>query len=401
MLFKGTGFYETDYRSDDYTKAAKADRAPDSSKTADAAGADKAAAKSDAAAPAPPAGTPATKESKPGKESKDSKSSESKPAEGNGQSADASKPIKEPRVKSVHPSRDGRGQGNLRRTTRATPRARRKGYAARKLLIAGAAMIVVGFVVAVLCLDSIARVGIEVALSHVLGVRTTIRSTSIALVGERTSLSTVDIANPAGYTDPLFLTVGTASATANLSTFLAIGDGTATTINDVTIQNIVLTLEHDASGTLNAARIGNTSQAQSSSATPASGTSLHVTVKQLRLEHISIHLRNLVGGKDGVVTVSLHDIVLNNVKSDGDSTALANHVSDLVIGSILKAVIASNIQGLSSEVLGGLNDALKNSIGELPSGMSGPLEAIRGGIGDAIDGTINEIFGGKSSKPEN
>ncbi len=31
ILFKGSGFYQTDYRSDSYRQAAKADKAPDSS----------------------------------------------------------------------------------------------------------------------------------------------------------------------------------------------------------------------------------------------------------------------------------------------------------------------------------------------------------------------------------
>src|SRR5439155_26985548 len=42
LLFKGSGFYETDYRSESYTRAAKADQAPapsaDSSSTTGGAG---------------------------------------------------------------------------------------------------------------------------------------------------------------------------------------------------------------------------------------------------------------------------------------------------------------------------------------------------------------------------
>lgn len=33
MIFKGSGFYETDYRSDSYQKAAKADKAPTPTKS--------------------------------------------------------------------------------------------------------------------------------------------------------------------------------------------------------------------------------------------------------------------------------------------------------------------------------------------------------------------------------
>lgn len=50
ILFKGSGFYETDYRSDSYKKAAKADSAASSSSSGDA---------SKSAAPSAPSTTPA------------------------------------------------------------------------------------------------------------------------------------------------------------------------------------------------------------------------------------------------------------------------------------------------------------------------------------------------------
>lgn len=49
IIFKGSGFYQTDYRSDSYKQAAKADQAP----AADSGG-DK-SSKSDSASPAKPA----------------------------------------------------------------------------------------------------------------------------------------------------------------------------------------------------------------------------------------------------------------------------------------------------------------------------------------------------------
>lgn len=54
ILFKGSGFYQTDYRSDSYKKAAKADS--NASKPADSGGGNGSAAKSDSK----PAAAPAT-----------------------------------------------------------------------------------------------------------------------------------------------------------------------------------------------------------------------------------------------------------------------------------------------------------------------------------------------------
>lgn len=54
VLFKGSGFYETDYRSDSYKKAADAEKKPD---TAEKKSADSATKKSDAAAAPSATGT--------------------------------------------------------------------------------------------------------------------------------------------------------------------------------------------------------------------------------------------------------------------------------------------------------------------------------------------------------
>lgn len=54
ILFKGSGFYETDYRSDSYKKAAKADSAASASSTAPSTNGD-----SSKPAPSAPSSTPA------------------------------------------------------------------------------------------------------------------------------------------------------------------------------------------------------------------------------------------------------------------------------------------------------------------------------------------------------
>lgn len=94
VIFKGGGFYETDYRSESYTKAAEAERkaatdgaAGQAAKPADGAAKPAGdAPKKDAAASAPAAPAPAA--------------------------AQGSAP-KEPPSKATHPSRVGRGAGNI------------------------------------------------------------------------------------------------------------------------------------------------------------------------------------------------------------------------------------------------------------------------------------------------
>ena len=393
VLFKGTGFYETDYRSDGYSKAAEADRK--SSETPKAEGAKKEGG--DAAKPAD-AGAKAGASSTP--------SETPKPA--------AEKPSKEPRVKALHPSREGRGQGNLRRgaaaKSTARARSRRKGLAMRKVVSIIAIVAVVLVVAAVLLIDVIARVGIEVAGSKVLGVPTTVRNVNIGLLRDRSSVTGLDVANPQGYTDPLFLALGEASLTARLSELT----GEQVSIERIALQDLTLTLEKDASGKLNATRISDnlpsTGEQKAQAAKPDAGPSRKVVVKELRIERVKVRLRNLVGGRQGVVEANLPDIVLKDVTSDGSVDVLASQVSGMVIGSVLQATITSNIEGLSGEVVTGLKGALKDSVSALPSDLRGPVESIRGGVGEMLDkageqlqqgvgDALQGLFGGKD-KPK-
>ena len=379
ILFKGTGFYETDYRSDGYAKAAEADRKS----------------------------SEATKPAETKNETKAADAGGSKASGGAAKTEPAAKPApaKEERVKSLHPSREGRGQGNLRRSS---PRSRksRRGFSIRKL-VGGLVLAVVALVVvAVLAIDVIARVGIQTVGSRVLGVATSVRSVSIGLISDTSSVNGLAVSNPPGYADPDFLTLGRAALTARLGELTAAD----ATIRAITIREVVLTLEKDASGKLNADRIADNLPSSGNDGKPApkqpdAGPSHAITVQEFRIEKVTVRLRDLVGGKKGVVEATLPDIVLKNVRSDGSVDVLASQVSGVVIGSVLRATVEANIEGLSSEVVGGLKDAVKNAVDDLPSDLRGPVESIRGKVGDALDkagdgigSALGDLFGGKKSK---
>jgi putative FmdB family regulatory protein len=389
VLFKGTGFYETDYRSDGYSKAAEAERKNSETPKADSP-------KKEGGEAAKPAETGAKAE---------------KPEKTSGSGGSAGATPKEPRVKTVHPSREGRGQGNLRRAKSAPrPRARRKGRALRKIVSIVAILAVVLVVAAVLLIDVIARVGIEVAGSKVLGVPTTVRNVDLGLIKDRSSVSGLDVANPTGYTDPTFLSLGQASLTARLGELT----GDQVTIRNITLQDLTLTLEKDAAGKLNATRISDnlpsTGEQQQAATQPDAGKSRKVVVQELRIERVKVRLRNLVGGRQGVVEANLPDIVLKDVASDGSVDVLASQVSGMVIGSVLQATVTANIEGLSGEVMQGLKGALKDSVNALPANLQGPVESIRGTMGEALDkageqiqkgvgDALQGLFGGKD-KPK-
>jgi hypothetical protein len=252
------------------------------------------------------------------------------------------------------------------------------------LLIALGIALVVLVVAAMLAIDSIARVGIEVVGSKVLGVQTTVESVRLGLLSDHSHVRGVKVANPSGYTDPLFLDLGEASLTARLGELTA----EKATIRNITIRQLTLTLEQDAQGKLNAQRISdnlpNTDAPAKSDPKPA-GPSRDIVVKELRIEKVKVRLRNLVGGRQGLVDADLPDIVLKDVHSDGSVDVLASEVSGVVISSVLQATVSANIEGLSGAVSDGIRDTLKDMVGDLPADLRGPVESIRGGVGEALD----------------
>jgi len=236
----------------------------------------------------------------------------------------------------------------------------------------------------------------------------TLRGASIGLIGETSSVRGLTVANPKGYTDPDFASLGQASLSARLGELMA----ETATIRNITIRDLTVTLEKDAQGKLNVDRISenlpDTGGDKPAAPKPDAGPSRVIVVQEFRMESVKVRLRDLVGGKKGVVEAKLPDIVLRDVKSDGSVDVLASELSGVVIGSVLQATVSANIEGLSDEVVGGLRNALKNSVSALPTELQGPVETIRGGVGEVLDkageglkegigGALDGILGGKKN----
>jgi hypothetical protein len=307
----------------------------------------------------------------------------------------------------------------------------RRGGALKKVLLAVAVIVVVAVVAGVLLVDVIARGAIAAAGTYALGTGTSVKEASIGIVSGKTAIRGLAVDNPKGYSqDVKFVSLGEVAVDAGLSNFL----GDKIVIDRVAISDLTVDIEKGADGTLNVnAIVENLKKATGSGgdgAKPAqpAGETKEAVIKELRLEKVKVNLRNLVGGKGGVVEVNLPDIVLRDLSSKGGVDVLASEVSGVVIASVTQAVIAANIEGLGADVLGGLQGAvdgigqaiggpLKDAVGKGIEGAAGALkevgkglgdvgkklgeeagkaiegagDAVKKGVGDAIDG----IFGGK------
>jgi hypothetical protein len=206
-------------------------------------------------------------------------------------------------------------------------------------------------------------------------------------------------------------------------------------IDRVVISNLVVDIEKGADGTLNVNKIVDhlkkiTKQDKAAEEAPGApaGETKEAIIRELRIEKVQVNLRNLVGGKDGVVEVKLPDIVLRDLSSKGGVDVLASEVSGVVIGSVMQAVVAAHIEGLGADVIGGLQGAvdgigeaiggpLKDAVGKGVEGVAGALKEVGKGLGDlgkalgeeagkaiegagdsikkGVEGALDGIFGGK------
>ena len=289
------------------------------------------------------------------------------------------------------------------------------------------ALLVVAVVVgAVLFLDSIVKTGISTVGSRVLGVPTQAGDVSIGIASGKSSIERLEVDNPPGYAPVKFVSLGSLAVDAPFAGLT----GDKIVIERIALTDLVVDLEKAKDGKLNVERIvenikratgagGEAGKPDEKPAEPAA-ESKEAVVRELRIERLRVHLRNIAGGKDGVVEVKLPDIVVRDLSSKGGVDVLASELSGVVIGSVLKSVVAANIEGLGAEVLGGLQGAIEGAgsvldehlRGAVDLGVQGATKALEGagklldegvkGAGKALDegikgvgNALEGVFGGK------
>ena len=287
----------------------------------------------------------------------------------------------------------------------------RRGGVLRRTLIAVVLVLVLLTVGGVLFLDSIVKAGISTAGSHVLGVPTRAGDVSVGLVSGRTTVARLEVDNPQGYAPVKFLSLGAVEVDAPFGQLT----GEKIVINRIAVSDLVIDIEKGADGKLNVERIVENLKKATGADQPAEpkpeptpepppSESREALVKELRLERMVVNLRNIAGGRDGVVEVKLPDLVVRDLSSKGGVDVLASELSGVVIGSVMKSVIAANIEGLGADVLGGMQGAVEGIGGVIGEGLRGAVdvgvkgaeEALKGigkGLGDLGKGAADVVKG--------
>ena len=272
--------------------------------------------------------------------------------------------------------------------------------------IAAAVAILLGAVGLVLSLDWLLARGIARGGEYALGVPTEVKSASLGVFKGESTVSGLRIANPPGCQEPVFLEVEQCAV--DLTLLRAFDHDLV--IDSVVLEGVRLDLEPDQGGKLNAEVLTDHLATLSSAEPKAStGDSGSVTIRNLELKDIQVSLRGpWVLAPDGHLVATIPDLTLTNVGSASSAEDISKQVSGVVIGALVKAVLAANINGLAPALIDGLKGALSKVAAELGPEFQGVMDSVgkilsdpevQKKIGDTLKG-VGPKIGETLSDPE-
>ena len=252
-------------------------------------------------------------------------------------------------------------------------------------------------------IDQLAKSGIERAATYALGVDTSVDGVRLRLRNGEFSMSGLAVSNPAGFDEPLFLRVGSASLDLPLEKLME----DVIHVPRIAIDDVDVTLVQ-RSGSANYDQIlDNLGRFESGEAAPEADpqSAQQLIIDELVVTNIAAKVTASLLGDAATVDVKVPEIRMTKLGSDSGGMTTAE-LTNVVTKAVLNAVIRSGgmptdfAKDLSS-LLGGLG---KVNI-QLPAGLGtvtgdhlggGKDSDVTGDIGGVIDG----LLGGMGKKKE-
>ena len=212
-------------------------------------------------------------------------------------------------------------------------------------------------------LDSIAKKAVEEGGEMALGVPTTLDGIHISLLGGEASLSGLTIANPAGFSESVFMGLGSGDAAVSVKSLL---DDTIV-IPYVTLSNIRVNLEQRGKKNniepllANTKKMAGSGKSSGSSSAPAGdrGSAKKFIVEYFALNDVQVNANLDLLGQSSKVNLVLPQIELKNL-----GTAENGLPMDQLIQKVVEAVLAA-VQNSSGQFSPALANLLKGELGDL------------------------------------
>ncbi len=255
-----------------------------------------------------------------------------------------------------------------------------------RILLAVLALVVIGVVVALLFIDSIAARAIEKSGTYALGVPTEVDSADIGLFSGEYGLDGLRVANPPGFARPDFLTLGRARLEVSLASLAS----DRVTVPLIALEEISLDLERTKQGTNYGAILENLERFESGEAPEPEGEAGPKTflIERIVLRQVRADVDLIpIGGEATRVALTIPEIVVEDLDSDGMTAA---EICALVVKTLLQAAIEAG-GGILPEDL--LRD-LRGRLDELEAVASEKVvEEVTGALED-----VGKQLGGKAEE---
>ncbi len=269
-------------------------------------------------------------------------------------------------------------------------------------------LLVVGVFVGVMFINSIAKGGIERGATYALGTPTTVSSVDVGLLGGTFEMKGLDVKNPTGFTKPSFLALGRGYVSADYSTLRQ----PLVTLPQLTLENVGVSLEKNASGANYRVIMDNLKKVQSGSPTPPSGggnaeDSRKFVIKELRIRNVKVDAALAVApgalgavgealNKATNVNIVIDEIKLDNVGQTGTGVGGTGVTMSELAGIITQAVLSAAADKGGGLLPGDLLGDLQNGLGSLKSLKElgvGNITAVAEKLGEAGKKLENEVKG--------
>jgi len=278
------------------------------------------------------------------------------------------------------------------------------------LVVSVVLLVVVGLVVALLMIDSLAKRGIESGGTYAMGVNTSLDNASIGLTSGKFGLTGLNIENPKGF-EGKFLKLGNAGLDVSLGSLMK----DTVVVPRFALSDVEVDLKRNASGSNYDAILKNLKrlESQDKAAPKEDKPGKQFKIGEIDIKNVVVHL-DLIGGPAGVtnLNIPIAEIKLTNVGSDGSGVNIAE-LSSIILQAILAAAVEKGGGLIPADVMGELNAQLGQlsglanvgveavgKLGEEVTKMGGDLKAAGDavkGIGDAAKG-LGGLFESKEKK---
>lgn len=215
--------------------------------------------------------------------------------------------------------------------------------------------------------DRIAKVAIEKGGTFATGTPTTVADVSIGLFSGKFALSGLSIANPAGFTSPAFMSLGSGGVDLSVASLT----GSTIEVPRFALDALEVNLERRDGATNYGAILDSLKRLQGSGggggATPPAQDEKKLVIGSLELSNIVVKI-DMAGGPKAVsdltrVTIPIEKISLSNVGKTGTGVAgtgvTVSELSSLVISAVLRAAADKGGSIIPADLLGDLNGRLE------------------------------------------